>query len=43
MLIAEAQPCFVDERGRLEGMSDALALKRELRLAVKLRVHEPDE
>lgn len=43
VLIAEAQPCFVDERGWLESVSIALASQRELRLAVELRIDEAHE
>lgn len=43
VLIAEPQPCFVDERGWLESVSIALTSQRELRLAVELRIDEARE
>src|SRR3979409_1468482 len=43
LLIGETQPRLVHERGRLEGVSLALAPQHELRLTPKLRVNEPDE
>ena len=43
LLIGETQPRLMHERGRLKRVSRVLAPQHELRLAAKLRVHEPDE
>ena len=43
VLITETQPCFVHERGWLEGVALALVPQRELRLTTKLGIHEANE
>jgi hypothetical protein len=43
VLIAKPQPRLVHERGRLERVTLVLATQRELCLAAKLGIHQPDE